>query len=135
VPAAFFAVPDVVDFFAVEAFVPDFEPDDDFEGAFAGLLADFVPVDFVPVDFVAVDLEPVDFDAADVDRDFVVELDDFELLLLDRLRLGLSSPIGSALPTAFTAPPAAPPTAPPTVPAILPAVRPTCLTTFPGSGM
>jgi hypothetical protein len=126
VPAAFFAVPDVVDFFAVEAFVPDFEPDDDFEDALAGLFADFVPVDFVPVDFV-----PVDFDAADVDLDFVVELDDFELLLLDRLRLGLSSPNGRALPTAFTAPPAAPPT----LPAILPAVRPACLTTFPGSGM
>ena len=124
-PVAFFAAPEVVDFFAVEAFVPDFEPDDDFEEALAGLFVDFVPVDFAPVDFV-----PGDFDAADVDRDFVVELD-FELLLLDRLRLGLSSPMGNALPTAFTAPPAAPPT----VPAILPAVRPTCLTTFPGSGM
>jgi hypothetical protein len=129
VPGAFFAVPDVVDFFAVEAFVPDFEPDDDFEEALVGLFFDFVPVDFVPVDFV-----PVGFVPVAVDRDFVVELD-FELLLLDRLRLGLSSPIGNALPTAFTAPPAAPPTAPPTVPAILPAVRPTCLTTFPGSGM
>ena len=102
---------------------PDFEPDDDFEpeDALAGLFADFVPADFEPVDFVA----------ADVERDFVAELDDFELLLLERLRFGLSSPMGSALPTAFTAPPAAPPT----VPAILPAVRPTCLTTFPGSGM
>ena len=103
---------------------PDFEADDAFEpddDDLAGLFVDFVPVDFVPVDFVA----------ADVERAFVVELDDLELLLLERLRFGLSSPIGSALPTAFTAPPAAPPT----LPAILPAVRPTCLTTFPGSGM
>jgi hypothetical protein len=83
----------------------------------------FEPLAFEPLAFELLALADDGFDA--LDRD-VFELDD-----LERLRFGLSFPIGSALPTAFTASPAASPT----VPAIFPAVRPTVLTTFPGSGI
>jgi hypothetical protein len=131
----FFVAPD--DFFAEADFVVDV----DF-GLDAGFLADAdfaVDADFV-VDadfFVDVDfeVEPLLF------ADFVpplaplfaeLALDDFELPPDDRRDdLPLLSPIGSALPTAFTAPPAASPT----LPAIFPAVRPTDRTTFPGSGI
>jgi hypothetical protein len=57
---------------------------------------------------------------------------------VERRVVAFLSPIGSALPTAFTAPLATSPTVPatfPAVPATLPAVRPTFFTTSPASGM
>ena len=108
----------------VVAFVP-LEPEAFGPVAFEEL--DFDELAFEAVDF-AVDLEAVAFPVAGFDaleRDVV----DFDELV--RLRFGLSLPIGSALPTTFTASPATSPT----VPASFPAVRPTVLTTFPGSGI
>lgn len=145
---------DVVDFVArvldaVVFFGADeaFEPFDEEVVAFV-LVEDFAPEDFEPEDFAPVDVEPEDFGLADFVPDALddVPFDDFAEvgrrvavveLFADRLPLErrvdpfLSSPIGSALPTAFTAPPATPPT----VPATFPAVRPTFFTTLPGSGM
>jgi hypothetical protein len=99
-----------------------------------------VALDFVPVELLA----PDDFELAAfafvlvddfvvVDRLFAVEDELVEREPLERREVErfLPSPIGSALPTAFTAPPATSPT----VPATFPAVRPTCFTTLPASGI
>ena len=120
-------VPLPLDFAAVDRFAAVFVPPVVFVPLFAPelLVAELLAVEllaavlFVPP--LAVELfAPVD--PLEPEDDF----DDVE-----RRRFGESSPIGRALPTAFTAPPAAPPT----VPTIFPAVRPTDLTILPGSGI
>lgn len=118
------------------AFVADdFEPE-----AFEVEVFVFVLVEPLALDDLAVAaFEVVLDDFAAVDRDFaaVDPLLAFEDELAERLRRErreepfLPSPIGSALPTALTAPPATSPT----VPATFPAVRPTRLTTLPASGI
>lgn len=59
----------------------------------------------------------------------------FAAVVEPRRLVRFSSPIGSALPTALTAPLATSPTVPAILPAVRPAVRPTRFTTLPGSGM
>jgi hypothetical protein len=125
---------------------------------FAGALAVDLDVDFVGAlaveadDFAgALAVEADDF----ADGAFAVEADAFagafelelEAELAVRLRVErFSSPMGSALPTALTAPVATPPTVSAIRPAVFPAVRPTRpavfpadwptrLTTLPGSGI
>jgi hypothetical protein len=116
--------------------VVDLAPAEDFDGVERLEVVDFDPSAFDALDFAFVVLafELLDFVVLAFDEAAGFGLRDFAALDVDeseRLRFALSFPIGSALPTAFTASPAAPPT----VPAILPAVRPTDLTTFPGSGI
>ena len=130
--------PEFVDRFVVVDFVVvDFVVDVDF--FFGDALAFvLVVVDFADVVVPLLPLEPLlDVvrafdDEPPIDAELLLDERDVDFELPpERLRFDLSFPIGSALPTAFTAPPAASPT----VPAILPAVRPTVLTTFPGSGI
>ncbi|HET8776128.1 MAG TPA: hypothetical protein VFN76_00575, partial [Candidatus Limnocylindria bacterium] len=96
-----------------------------FVGVFA--LDDFVAVDLLVAGF-AVDFAAGDFTAVD----FADERDRAD----ERFE---SSPTGSALPTALTAPlatsPTVPATVPATLPAVFPAVRPTCFTILAGSGI
>ena len=137
--------PDLQDFFVVRfdvaaslLAVVDFEPVD-FEAVVFLTPVEREPADFVPFDFA---FDVVDFDdvlgdlaavvflaALPVPLDFALPLG-FELLL-DRRDVVFLSPLGSAPPTAFTAPLAASPT----VPATFPTVFPTFLTTLPGSGI
>jgi hypothetical protein len=100
--------------------------------------ADFVvfavdAVDLPVVGFV-VDFAVADFAVADLGFVFDFALVDFAVIEL-ALRLGLSSPIGRAFPTAPMAPPTASPTVPAAFPATLPTVRVTSLTAFRASGM
>jgi hypothetical protein len=98
---------------------------------FGFAVVDFAVVDFDVLDFVAADFAS-GFDAVDF------EVEDFAEDAVDRFRADerfASSPIGSALPTALTAPLATSPTVPATLPAVFPAVRPTCFTILAGSGI
>ena len=111
----------VVVFFAVDAF---------FAGA-ALAAVDRDAFGFVVFAAVVDDFAVVDFAAVLVDF-FVV---DFVVVALRDDDRFLSSPIGSTLPTALTAPLATSPTVPATFPAVFPAVRPTCFMILAGSGI
>jgi hypothetical protein len=94
-----------------------------------GAVARFVVAVFPP------DADVFDAFGFDADADFL-EVDAFvdagdDLDPARVRRFGVLSPMGSASPTAFTAPDAMSPTAPTT----LPACRVTVFTTLPGSGM
>ncbi len=90
------------------------------------------------VAFVADDFADADFAAGDcLAVDFVVDLRALVPVFFALLvrRFGLSSPIGSALPTAPMAPPTTSPTVPAALPATLPTVLVTPLTALPASGI